>query len=289
MPIGRAVSISRRAKSIVNLNISTRSFFIALYNTNNESSIKIVPLIISEAYPSGVPTASMLRGCSRARNQNPGIFLVCRGHLHPEVWRRRSQARLRRRLCCRERNGCSEWLKSCGKHSRRSKISAGFDAISRVVNLRYAPIRTARARMPGHWCGDAELCASDLGCSHGVIGGPRYRHVKERRTDQADGVRGLIGFRDVIEAVSASDSRGQLSSPARIVFTNSTAYAINNLMRINSVIGRKGSVSIPFGCMPMPQSYLIPFEGYFLDLSAQARPSWRSPRAEDIFPHRAGQ
>jgi len=236
-----------------------------------------------------VPTASTLRGCSRARDQNPGIFLVCRGHLHPEVWRRRSQARLRRRLCCRERNGCSEWLKSCGKHSRRSKISAGLDAISRVVNLRYAPIRTARARMPGHWCGDAELCASDLGCSHGVIGGLRYRHVKERRTDQADGVRGLIGFRDVIEAVSASDSRGQLSSPARIVFTNSTAYAINNLMRINSVIGRKGSVSIPFGCMPMPQSYLIPFEGYFLDLSVQARPSGRSPRAEDIFPHRAGQ
>jgi len=46
MPIGRAVSISRRAKSIVTLNISTRSFFIALYNTNNESSIKIVPLIM---------------------------------------------------------------------------------------------------------------------------------------------------------------------------------------------------------------------------------------------------
>ena len=84
-----------------------------------------------------MPTASMLRGCSRARNQNPGIFLVCRGHLHPEVWRRRSQARLRRRLCCRERNGCSEWLKSCGKHSRRSKISAGFNAIwrSRVNRL----------------------------------------------------------------------------------------------------------------------------------------------------------
>jgi hypothetical protein len=35
MPIRRDVSISRRAKSIVNLNISTRSFFIALYNTNN--------------------------------------------------------------------------------------------------------------------------------------------------------------------------------------------------------------------------------------------------------------
>ena len=42
------MSISRRAKFIVNLNISTRSFFIALYNTNNESSIKIVPLTISE-------------------------------------------------------------------------------------------------------------------------------------------------------------------------------------------------------------------------------------------------
>ena len=93
MPIGRAVSISRRAKSIVTLNISTRSFFIALYNTNNESSIKIVPLIISEAYPSGVPTASMLCGCSRARNQNPGIFLVCRGGVEkPNCVRRTSAA-----------------------------------------------------------------------------------------------------------------------------------------------------------------------------------------------------
>lgn len=58
------------------------------------------------------------------------------------------------------------------------------------------------------------------------------------------------------------------------MFTNSTAYAINNLMRINSVIGRKGSVSIPFGCMPMPQSYLIPFEGYFLDLSGAGASEW---------------
>ena len=133
-------------------------------------------------------------------------------------------------------------------------------------------------------CGEAELCASDLGCSHGVIGGLRYRHVKERRTDQADGVRGLIGFRDVIEAVSASDSRGQLSSPARIVFTNSTAHAINNPMRINSVIGRKGSVSIAFGCMPMPQRYLIPFEGCFLDLSGAGTPEWAVATSREYLP-----
>ena len=232
MPIGRAVSISRRAKSIVTLNISTRSFFIALYNTNNESSIKIVLLIICEAYPSGVPTASMLRGCSRARNQNPGIFLVCRGHLHPEVWRRRSQARLRRRLCCRERNGCSEWLKSCGKHSRRSKISAGFNAIwrSRVNRLS----RRNRSRVGFRLEGTA------------VFSGPNSVYKQHRLCDKQ----------------SHENKFGD---------------------------GRKGSVSIPFGCMPMPQSYLIPFEGYFLDLSVQARPSGRSPRAEDIFPHRAGQ
>jgi hypothetical protein len=69
-----------------------------------------------------------------------------------------ARRRLRRRLCCRERNGRKRMVKIMRIALSPFQVSAGFDAISRVVNVRCAPIRSSRARMPGHWCGDAELC-----------------------------------------------------------------------------------------------------------------------------------